>query len=71
MGVEKTLSPNLFTILRDPIVHGISALPLEAIQPSDSTSQGLLARQPGVLPPELNSSEPIQSSSPFGTIERF
>jgi hypothetical protein len=44
MGVEKTLSPNLFIVLRDPMVHGISTLPLEAIQPSDSTSQGLLAK---------------------------
>jgi hypothetical protein len=44
MGVEKTLSPNLFTVLRDPMVHGILTLPPEAIQPSDSTSQGLLAK---------------------------
>jgi hypothetical protein len=44
MGVEKALSPNLFIVLRDPIVHEILALPLEVIQPSDSTSQGLLAK---------------------------
>ena len=44
MGVEKTLSPNLFAVLRDPMVHGISTLPPEAIQPSDSNSQGLLAK---------------------------
>jgi hypothetical protein len=43
-GVEKTLSLNLFIVLRDPTVHGISTLPPEVIQPSDSTSQGLLAR---------------------------
>jgi hypothetical protein len=44
MGVEKELSPNLFTILRDPTVHRISALPPKAIQLSDSTSQELLAK---------------------------
>jgi hypothetical protein len=44
MGVEKALYPNLFTVLRDPMVHRILALPLEAIQPSDSTSQGLPAK---------------------------
>jgi hypothetical protein len=44
MGVEKALSPNLFVVLRDPMVHGISSLPPEAIQPSDSTSEGLLAK---------------------------
>ena len=44
MGVEKTLSPNLFIVLRDPTVHGISALPPKAIQPSDSTSQGILSK---------------------------
>jgi hypothetical protein len=43
-GVENTLSLSLFIVLRDPTVHGISALPPEAIQPSNSTSQGLLAR---------------------------
>jgi hypothetical protein len=43
-GIEKTLCLNLFIVLRDPTTHGISALPLEAIQPSDSTSQGLLAK---------------------------
>jgi hypothetical protein len=71
MGVKKTLSPNLFSILRDPMVHEISTLPIEAIQPSDSTSQGLLARRPDILSLELKSYEPIQSPSPFGTIERF
>jgi hypothetical protein len=44
MGVEKTLSPNLFSFLRDPMVHGISTLPPEEIQSSDSNSQGLLAK---------------------------
>jgi hypothetical protein len=43
-GIENTLHLNLFTFLRDPTIHGISALPLEAIQPSDSTSQGILAK---------------------------
>jgi hypothetical protein len=39
MGVEKTLNPNLFIVLRDPTIHEILTLPLEVIQPSDSTSQ--------------------------------
>ena len=44
MGVEKALSPNLFIVLRDPMVHSILTLPSELIQQSDSTSQGLLAK---------------------------
>ena len=44
MGLEKALIPNLFVVLRDPMVHRILTLPPEEIQPSDSTSQGLLAK---------------------------